>query len=78
MLNLALAIHMLASKMISMAKREGAQVRARLVLREIREGNQKLATQLDSKLTEIVNAIISLDKTMTGLVIRVTLDRWTS
>lgn len=42
------------------------------ILREIREGNQKLATQLDSKLTEINNAITNLDKTIKGLVKRVT------
>lgn len=41
------------------------------ILREIREGNQRLATQIDSKLTEVNNAITSLDKTINGLVTRV-------
>lgn len=42
------------------------------ILREIRKGNQRLAAQLDSKLTEVNNAITNLDKTMTGIVTRVT------
>lgn len=42
------------------------------ILREIREGNQKLAAQLDFKMTEINNAITNLDKTINGLVTRVT------
>jgi len=42
------------------------------ILREIREGNQKLAAQLDSKLTEINNVVTNLNKTMSGLVTRVT------
>lgn len=42
------------------------------ILREIQEGNQRLAAQLDSKLTEVNNAITNLDKTITGLVTKVT------
>lgn len=53
-------------------ERENSGESSAHILREIREGNQKLATQLDSKLTEINNAITKLDKTMNCLVTRVT------
>lgn len=55
MLRLVLAIHRLASGMTSSGE---SLIHS---LREIREGNQKLATQLDSKLMEFNNAI-TMDK----------------
>lgn len=61
MLRLALAIHRLASDMTSMAKKEGTQVRVRLTF-----------SQRYGKETKNHNAITKLDKTMNGLVTRVT------
>ncbi|CAK6974575.1 zinc finger protein [Scomber scombrus] len=71
-LALALASYMLTSNKTNMAGERKAQVRARATFSEIREGNQRLATQLDSKLTEINDSITNLDKTINGLVTRVT------
>lgn len=51
---------------------ENTGVDSNHILKEIREGNQKLAPQLDSKVLEINKAITNQDKTINGLVMTVT------